>query len=69
MFFEIRVKTEKEMKDSQRIMFFNLPVGKIGKKEAEKLQSSLEIGCGTSEQLFAENSFRESHYLSRETLN
>jgi hypothetical protein len=59
MFSENLVKTEKKMKDSQRIMFVGLPVDKTADKEGEKFQNSLEISCGTSEQLFAENSFGE----------
>ncbi len=57
------------MKGSQRIMFFDLPADQIDDKEAGKFQNSLEIGCETSEQLFAENSFGEFQYLDRETFN
>jgi hypothetical protein len=63
MFSENLVKTEKEMKGSQRIMFVDLQVDKTADKEGGKFQSSLEISCGTSEQLFAENSYGEFQYL------
>jgi hypothetical protein len=69
MFFENRVEIEKEMEGSQRIMSIDLPADKIDDKESEKFQSSLEIGRGNSEQLFAENSFGEFQYLGRKTFN
>ncbi len=57
------------MKDSQQIMFVELPADKIDDKEAGNFQSSLEIGRGTFEKLFAKNSFGEFQYLCRKTLN
>lgn len=69
MFSENFVTTEKEIKDSQRIMFVDLPVDKTADKEGRKFQSGLEISCGTFEQLFAENSFGKFQYLCRGTFN
>lgn len=50
------VKTEKKTKDSQQIMFFDVPMNKIADKEGGKFQNSLEMRCDTSELLFSENS-------------
>ena len=69
MVFENLVKTENEMKGSQRNMFVELPADKIDDKEAGKFPNSLEIGRETFEQPFAENSFGEFQYLGRKTFN
>jgi hypothetical protein len=66
MFFENLVKTEKEIKGSQQIMFVDLPADKRADKDDGKFQISLEIIYETSEQLFAENAFGEFQYLGRE---
>ncbi len=46
MFFENHVETEKEMKDSQRIMFVELPADKIDDKEAGNFQSVSKLVMG-----------------------
>lgn len=69
MFSENFLKTQKKMKDFQLIMFVDLPVDITADKEGEKVQSSLEISCGTSEQLLAKNSFEEFQYLRGETFH
>ena len=69
MFSEYLVKTEKKRKDSQRIMFVDLPVEKTADEEDGKFQNSLAIICGASELLFAENTFGGFQNLRRETFD
>jgi hypothetical protein len=55
------------MKGFRWITSVDLSPDKSDDGEIEKFQSSLEIGRGTSEQLIAENAFKEFQYLDRET--
>ncbi len=55
------VKIEQVMEDSQLIMFVNPLADKFSDKEAEKSQSGIQIGWGTSKQFLLKFRRKDSH--------